>query len=45
MEKQLVEKLKAFGFDVKLGPGLAGGNDRHVAYVARDGLSRGFVTI
>ena len=42
MEKQLVEKLKALGFDVKLGPGLPGSNDRHVAYVARGGVSRGY---
>ena len=42
MEKQLVEKLKALGFDVKLGPGLAGGNDSFVAYVARGGMSRGY---
>ncbi len=42
MEKQLIEKLEAKGFDVKLGPGLPGGNDGHVAYVARDGLSRGY---
>ncbi len=41
MEK-LIERLRADGFDVKLGPGLAGSNDRHVAYVARGGVSRGY---
>ena len=41
MEK-LIERLRADGFDVKLGPGLPGSNDRHVAYVARGGLSRGY---
>ncbi len=39
---ELIERLEAKGFDVKLGPGLPGSNDRHVAYVARGGLSRGY---
>ncbi len=39
---EVIGRLEAKGFDVKLGPGLPGSNDRHVAYVARGGLSRGY---
>jgi hypothetical protein len=41
-ESQLVERLQARGYSVKLGPGLPGGNDRFVAVVWRDGSSRGY---
>ena len=30
------------GFDIHLGPGLPGGVDRFVVYVARGGMSRGY---
>jgi len=39
---QLIQKLRAKGFDIQLGPGLPGGVDRFVAYVFRGGMSRGY---
>jgi hypothetical protein len=39
---ELRERLRARNYEVKLGPGFPGGNDRCVAVVWRGGLSRGY---
>ena len=41
-KSELVERLRARGYSVELGPGVPGSNAAHAAVVLRDGQSRGY---